>query len=101
MERFKGTKGKWELYGVMNKPFLHGLVPPDYYQIRYNGKVIADKIEDRADAKLLLASKKMLKSLINLIKKTEAVMLMAGYKQQDIDGYLYQYKELIEEATTI
>ena len=91
MKQFKGTPGKWELYGVTNKSLLQGLVPPDYYQIRCNGKTIADKIEDRADAQLLLTSKKMLKMLIYLIDDEQ---LSSSAMEDEI-------KQLIKEATEI
>lgn len=94
------TPGEWELYEA-TRSVLQGLVEPDYYLIKCNQKTIADKIESRADAQLLLTSKKMLEKLIKAEKSIEKFMKSAGYNQQDIDGYLFQHRELIKKATEI
>ena len=109
MKRFKGTKGEWGTMFIKNGTQRAvrgegGIIAEMWKPLRYSGqdeRYERELTETKANAQLMSKSKELLKSTIELSDKVSALMEQMSYKQQDIDGCLYQYKKLIKEATEI
>lgn len=95
MDRFKGTPGEWELYGA-TRSVLHGLVDPDYYQIKCNHETIANNIPNKADARVMTNAKELLDGLQYAVKALKAISSFGA-----TEPIIKQLESIINKATEV